>query len=351
MGQADWPARAAEARAALVAHYWDPRRGRFRPAPGPSGRLRASLPGAAWHPWWQAHALDVLCDGVQAGDADAADLTTHLLAGLARRLGSDLTRSEYVDDLAWLGLATWRAHLLGVLGPEVPLALARAVLRGHDPVLGGFRWRFGDDYHNVPATAPAAMLLARTAATAGEPGWLALARDAAEWLHATVVGPDGLVRDGARLRGGTLVPEGPLWSYNVGTVAGVDVVLADHDPEPARAAERLILAADVLRAGTRALAGPDGTWRDELTDGTGPDPQLFRGILAQHLAARIVAAPQGTQDLAAVLRTQAEAVWAARDRDGRVSAVWRASHRGGTPSLAAHLSGALVLAGAARSTG
>ncbi len=351
MDPADWSARAAEARAALVAHYWDPRRGRFRPAPGLTGQLRASLPGAAWHPWWQAHALDVLCDGVQARDADAADLATHLLAGLARGLGPDLTRSAYVDDLAWLGLATWRAHLLGVLGPDVPLALAHAVLRGHDPVLGGFRWRFGDDYHNVPATAPAAMLLAHTAATAGEPGWLALARDAAEWLHATVVGPDGLVRDGARLRGGTLVPEGPLWSYNVGTVAGLDVVLADHEPEPARAAERLERSARVLRAGTGALAGPDGTWRDELHVGAGPDPQLFRGILARHLAARIAAAPHGTEDLAAVLRTQAEAVWAARDRHGRVSASWRPPRRSGAPSLAGHLSGALVLAAAARATG
>jgi predicted alpha-1,6-mannanase (GH76 family) len=351
MDLADWSARAAEARAALVAHYWDPRRGRFRPAPGLPGRLRASLPGAAWHPWWQAHALDVLCDGVQAGDADAADLAIRLVAGLSRGLGPDLTRSAYVDDLAWLGLATWRAHTLGVLGSEVPLALARAVLVGHDPVLGGFRWRFGDDYHNVPATAPAAMLLAHTAAAAGEPGWLAVARDGAEWLHDVVVGPDGLVRDGARPRGGTLAPEGPLWSYNVGTVAGLDVVLADHDPEPARAGERLDRAASVLRVGTRALAGPDGTWRDERHDGTGPDPQLFRGILARHLAARIVAAPHGAGDLAAVLRTQAEAVWAARDRYGRVSATWRPSRRRGAPSLAAHLSGVLVLAAAARATG
>jgi predicted alpha-1,6-mannanase (GH76 family) len=342
-------ARAACAREVLVDQYWDGRRGLFAPHPGAFGRLRARLPGSPWHPWWQAHALEVLCDAVEAGDDAAPRRVERLLAALRQRLGPDLTGTEYVDDLAWLGLAAWRAHGLGLVGPGLPLALARAVLLGHDPVLGGFRWRFGDDFHNVPASAPAAILLVRTAGAAGQPGWLAVARDTAEWLHATVVQGDGTVRDGARPRGGQLVAEGPLWSYNVGTVAGLDVALAGHEGSAAGRAERLARAARVLRAGTSALAGPDGRWRDERHDGRGPDPQLFRGILAGHLAGFLRAHPQGTDDLAAALRRQAEAVWAVRDRRGRIGAGWGGPPA--APTLAAHLAGVMVLQAAARLPG
>jgi predicted alpha-1,6-mannanase (GH76 family) len=345
----DWPAAASDARAVLVGAYWDRRAGLFRAAPGLSGRLRARLPGAPWHPWWQAHALEALLDGVAAGEASARARADRLVEGVTARLGGDITRSDFVDDLAWLGLATWRAHELGLLGPQPALALAESARRGHDAVLGGFRWRFGDDYHNVPATAPAAILLARTAALAGDPDRLALAASTAEWLHAHVVDATGLVRDGCRPRGGRLVAEGPLWSYNVGTVAGLDLELAGREADPAAGARRRTRAAWVLRAGTRALqAGSSGIWRDERHDGRGPDPQLFRGILARAVADLVLADPPGTRDLATGLHRQPAAAWGARDASGRITTGWASGAGSGPPSLAAHLAGTLLLGSAAR---
>ncbi|MCU0299976.1 MAG: hypothetical protein MUF35_00040 [Candidatus Nanopelagicales bacterium] len=351
----DWSDCAQQAREVLVARYWDERSGLFRVGAGLPGRIGVLLPGAPWHPWWQAQALEVLLDGVGT-DPGASARAPRLVDGIAAGQGGDLTRTAFVDDLAWLGLATWRAHTLGVLGPEPALALAAAVLAGHDPVLGGFRWRFGDDYHNVPATAPAAMLLARTAALAGAPTRLDLARATAEWLHAHVVEPSGVVRDGCRPRQGRLVAEGPLWSYNVGTVAGLDVVLADEARDDAERGWRLDRAAWVLRAGTRVLgADTDGIWRDERHDGQGVDPQLFRGILARHLADLVLADPAGAPDLAEDLRRQAAAAWSARDGRGRIGAAWTGRRSaGGSPArstLAAHLAGALVLASTARLPG
>jgi len=370
--------RPAAARAALVARFWDRRTGLFRTRAGWPARARWWLPAGRWHYWWQAHALQVLLDGVEAGDAGAGGLVGQHLAGITARCGGDATHNDFIDDLSWLGLAALRAHRLGLVDAELPCRLAAAVRCGHDPDLGGFRWRRGDDLHNVAASAPAAMLLAGCAELASRPEWLDLARDTAQWLHRTVVEDPGVVWDGARARGKRLVPEGRLWSYNVGTVAGLDVTLA-ASADPQEADRLLARAGRVLRAGTTALragcgevgaaraavAAPlrgGGTsrsaqtapWRDELGDGTGRDPQLFRGILAQHAARLVAADPTRTPDIAADLARQGEAAWAARDRHGLIGPRWAdprpppGSPHAGPPWLAAHLSGTLVLAAAAR---
>jgi predicted alpha-1,6-mannanase (GH76 family) len=329
----------------LEAEYWDERTGLFRTASGRRARLRWRLHVASWHYWWQAHALQALLDGVEVGDAGAAQRVPRLLAGIERRTPGGLAANEYIDDLAWLGLATLRAHQLGLVDTAVPLHLAAAVRAGHDPELGGFRWRLGDDFHNVPATAPAAMLLAGTSELAGDPSRLELARRTAEWLHEHVIMPDGTVLDGARVRDGVLVPEGRLWSYNIGTVAGLDVQLAKR-ADPAEADGLLARAAHVVRGGTAALRS--GTaWRDEHGDGHGVDPQLFRGILARYVCQLVLADPVRTRDIATDLLTQAGAAWRARDGRERVSSGW-AGPGPRNPSLAAHLSGVLVLGAAAR---
>jgi predicted alpha-1,6-mannanase (GH76 family) len=340
-----WQERAQAARSVLVAEYWDDRTGLFRTATGRRACLRWRLQLASWHYWWQAHALQALLDGVEAGDAGAAQRVPLLLAGIDRRTPGGLAANQYIDDLAWLGLATLRAHQLGLVDAAVPLRLCAAVRAGHDPDLGGFRWRIGDDFHNVPATAPAAMLLVGTSELAGDPSRLELARRTADWLHEHVVAPDGTVRDGARPRDGVLVPEGRLWSYNVGTVAGLDVLLASR-ADAAGADALLARAAQVIRGGTAALR--TGTiWRDEHGDGHGPDPQLFRGILARFVCELVLADPGRTRDIGTDLLTQAEAAWRARDGRGRISSGW-AGPGPRTPSLAAHLSGVLALGAAAR---
>ena len=370
-----WQERARDSHAVLVDQYWVRRTGLFRVEASRRGWVSARVPWGTWHYWWQAHALEALLDAYEfdaheAGDPVAGHRAVRLIQGVVHRTGGDLTANSYYDDLAWMGLATLRAHRLGLIGAHAPLALADAVSVGWDPGLGGVRWRVGDEFRNVAATAPAAMLLAGASQLDGDARRLGLARAVADWLHATVVDPSGIVWDGCRPHGGVLVPEGRLWSYNVGTVAGLDLVLAGMS-EALEAQQLLARAARVLRAGTAALragcsevgravelvaagsavpAAP-GTWRDELGDGVGVDPHLFRGILARY-AADLVLADPSLRDIAEDLVVQAEAAWAARDGSGRIRAVW--GTEGGwvaprpAPTLAAHLSGTLTLAGVAR---
>ena len=366
-----WQQRARDARAVLVDQYWVGWTGLFRIDASRCSWLSALVPWGTWHYWWQAHALEALLDAHEAGDPGAGDRAVRLIRGVLHRTRGDLTANSYYDDMAWMGLATLRAHSLGIIGRRAPLALADAVSAGWDPGLGGVRWRVGDEFRNVPATAPAAMLLARASRLDGDARRLGLARAAADWLHATVVEPSGIVWDGCRPRGGVLVPEGRLWSYNVGTVAGLDVVLAGMSD--AAESERLVhRAATVVRAGTAALRGgcaevgeavalvatgsagpvPPGIWRDELGDGVGVDPHLFRGILARYANDLVLVDPT-LRDITEDLVVQAEAAWAARDGRGRIGAAWAVSggQAAGWPAaatLAAHLSGTLTLAGVAR---
>ncbi len=372
-----WQERAREAHAVLVEQYWSERTGLFRVGAALPGAVAALIPGRPWHYWWQAHGVEVLLDAHEAGDPQAGLRAVRLIEGVARRNRGDLTANPYYDDLAWMGLATLHAHRLGLIGADIPSALADAVTAGWDVGLGGIRWRVGDDFRNVAATAPGAMLLAGVSQLDGDVRRLGLAREAADWLHSTLVEPSGIVWDGSRPRGGVLVPEGRLWSYNVGTVAGLDVVLGELADAP-ESHRRRARAAGVVRVGTAALRAQcaevgqaaalladrshgaldsPGVWRDELDDGVGADPQLFRGILARHASALVLAEPS-LIDIAHDLVVQAEAAWAARDGRGRITAAWRpgparrpsrpGAPTSGAPTLAAHLSGALALAGVAR---
>jgi predicted alpha-1,6-mannanase (GH76 family) len=353
---------AVAAREVLLRDYWDDGARIFRPEPAePTTRRRSRLglttrwrsPGP-WHYWWQAHALQVLLDGVEAADGTpAAAVVPVLVHGVTAHSGGDLTRNDFYDDLAWMGLATWRAWTAGLVPARVPLALAAAVLPGYTPDRGGFRWRRGDGYRNVAASATAAILLARTADAADEPQHLEIARSTAHWLHENLVDTSGLVADGVSTRGDDdQAVKTTFWSYNAAAVASLDLELAGHGPadERARALQR---AATVVRAGTAALrAAPDSdghTWRDEAAGAT-VEAALFRGILATAVADFLVAHPEDTSDLAAELRAQAGAAVRARDLQGRIGAGWLEPEPG-TPSLAAHLAGCLTLAAAARLPG
>lgn len=107
----------------------------------------------------------------------------------------------------------------------------------------------------------------------------------------------------------------------------------------------------LLADGSPELLGAAGVWRDELGDGVGADPQLFRGILARYATDLVLADPT-LIDIARDLVVQAEAAWATRDEQGRMAAHWGvhpgpSTHRP-APTLAAHLSGALAVGSAAR---
>lgn len=353
-----WAARADVAQAALVARFWDPRAGLFWLD---DRRVPRSLRRHAPY-WWQAQALAAQLDA--AGRVPRAGRRAlELLAGIARMAGS-LTGPDFYDDLAWLGLACVRAHDLGWVDRTPARQLLAAVRVGADPA-GGMRWKRADDFHNVPATAPAGLLALGVARWDDDPWLVGWATRLAAWLHAHLVSPSsGLIWDGSRSRAGVLVAEGPLWSYNVGTVAGLDLALADATPDPDQARRLRERASRTIRVGTAALragavavepgsvapAPAAGLWRDE-----GPgDPALFRGILARYVADLVCVDPTGAADVRADLLMQAAAVWEASTL-GLVEHAWGGAtppaRQAGPVSSAEQLTAVLVLEAAARVAG
>ena len=300
-----WTDRAAEAVRTLVDSYWDAGRGLFRitTAPGPFWWTRR------WHYWWQAHALDVL---VHAGDAERAG---RLVDGVLRRNGGRIV-NDYYDDMAWMGLALQAGTAAGLLraGPLVEELVAE-LRGGFDAEHGAVRWRRGDDFLNVAANAPTAILVAR----AGDP---AFARRLTDWLHATLVTDDGIVWDGVHPG---QPPNKASYTYNYGTVVGADV-----------AVETLDRARRVAATAVARLPRPDGILPDE----GGGDGGLFKGVFARHVGPYLQAADDAA--MRDVLMRNAEAAWSARSPTGLFGPDWRQPPSGAV-ELSTHLSGALLL--------
>ncbi|HEY3751505.1 MAG TPA: glycoside hydrolase family 76 protein, partial [Pseudonocardiaceae bacterium] len=120
-----------------------------------------------WGYWWQAHVLDCLVDAQLRAPSPARRVSIQrMVNGIHRRnLGSWL--NDYYDDVAWLGLALLRAEQHGgVRRPEALKQIAARLREGWTDHGGGGIWwrrieRYDDDFKNVPANGPAAILLAR----------------------------------------------------------------------------------------------------------------------------------------------------------------------------------------------
>jgi predicted alpha-1,6-mannanase (GH76 family) len=304
-----WADRAGESYEALVSRFWDQRRGLFRVATGWRGALRDP-----WHYWWQAHALDCV---VLAGDHERA---RRLVAGILRRNGGR-PENDYYDDMAWLAISLDRARAVLPVGDLVDTLYGE--LRGGWHEAGGIRWRRGDTYRNVPASAPTAVLAARRYLAGGDPADLAFARRITTWLGERLVSGDR-VWDG--VHAGQEAPNRDFYTYNHGTAAAAYALVgrAVEDPGPVRDGLALALAA----------VPPGGVLPAE---GAG-DGGLFKGIWARFSTEALPA--DGAGRLRDALVANAAAAWAARAPDGLFGASWE--RPGGAVSLSTHLSGVLL---------
>jgi predicted alpha-1,6-mannanase (GH76 family) len=280
-----------------------------------------------WDYWWQAHLLDCLIDAMRRAPSDARRASVQrLVRGIHRRnLGSWL--NNYYDDIAWLGLALLRADQQGVVRGADALAGIAARLRSGwtDHSGGGIWWRVGDNFKNVPANGPAAILLARLSdldvAGAGERADRQRARSTVDWIEDNLLDTEtGLVWDGLHVE-----PDGSIrdigkaiYTYCQGVFLGACVELAKRDAPTGESiwAARAVRTIDAV---ARRVTVPDGQVGGSgvLRGQGGGDGGLFGGILARYLALAAVTLPGLGPQFLAPAALAAELVFASAE------AAWR----------------------------
>ncbi|QFZ23784.1 glycoside hydrolase family 76 protein [Saccharothrix syringae] len=250
--------------------------------------------------WWQAHLLDCVLDAqLRSPRAARVALVRRLVRGVrVRNLGR--WTNDYYDDVAWLGLALLRAEReVGVSRPGAVAAIAQRLRDGWtDHGGGGIWWKRHDDFKNVPANGPAAILFARLGTRAD----LGRARSIVDWVEGCLRDEStGLLWDGLHVHpdGSVREVEKNLYTYCQGVVLGACVELGGAYRD---------VGARVVDAVADHLAADD-----VLRGAGGGDAGLFAGILARYLAqaALRLERPQAGRAAALVLAS-AEAVWANR---------------------------------------
>ncbi len=362
-----WGARAAVAERAVLARHlrrvWGLPGTRLGVAAWPQ-TIGNRLHGH-WNYWWQAHLLDCLVDAQDRHPHPGrASTIARLVRGVHLRNFGSWT-NDYYDDIAWLGLALMRAHDCEDVPVTQPMTGIAALLRAGwtDHAGGGIWWRRRDNFKNVPANGPAAILFARWAESGGERADRQRARSMTEWMSQLLVDPGtGLLWDGVHVE-----PDGSvkdivkvIYTYCQGVYVGACLELADGDTSGVWVgrAERTINAVS-------AHLNDDGVLRGR----GGGDGGLFAGILARYLAQAALRLPAlgssaGTTAADLVMRSAA-AAW--RNRAVAPSGPlfgpeWAqpaqvprsAGHRRVERDLSVQLSGWMVLEAAAlleRSTG
>jgi predicted alpha-1,6-mannanase (GH76 family) len=345
-----WAVRAAAAEQAvhtrhLRALWWLPRTRLGVIAWPPSWRQRLFL--RPWHYWWQAHLMDCLLDAQLRVPVPARRQAIGHLANGIRLRNSGRWTNDYYDDIAWLGLALQRAA--STIGVDRTAAVREITARLHEGWTshggGGIWWRVGDDFKNVPANGPAAILLARS----DDPADRRRAVEIGHWITAELVDRDtGVVWDGLRVDpdGSIRAKETAVYSYCQGVYLGACVELAriDGDGEWMRRAARAVATIEAR------MIDSDGVLR---CHGAG-DGGLFTGILARYLALAAVELPAAERDTrrtaAQLVLTSAEAAWRNRGvADGGPLFGQNWSSAAGTPptDLSVQLSGWMLCEAAA----
>jgi predicted alpha-1,6-mannanase (GH76 family) len=296
-----WAARAAVAERAVstrhVRRVWAIPRTRLGVAGWPiSARSRLHV---NWNYWWQAHLLDCLVDAQLREPTPARASVLARMATGVRLRNFGFWTNDYYDDVAWLGLALLRASEVVKYPVQRPVSKIVAQLRDGwtDHGGGGIWWRRNDDFKNVPANGPAAILLARWSRAGGERSDAQRARAMTEWMDKSLRDPStDLLWDGLHVNddGSVREIEKTIYTYCQGVFLGACLELGEDD-----------MAARTVTAIATHLA------EDGVLPGRGAgDGGLFGGILARYLAQAARKLNGQPAEIAAwLINTSAEAAW------------------------------------------
>ena len=246
----------------------------------------------SWNYWWQAHVLDCLVDAyIRSPDPGRRARVARFVNGIRARNGKDWL-NDYYDDMAWLALALQRAErYVGVRRPGVVEELAGAIRHGWtDDGGGGIWWRLRDkydeDFKNVPANGPAAILFARLR---DERGY-----ETARWIENSLIDPQtGVVWDGLHVgEDGSVDVEKVAYTYCQGVYLGACLDLASwgNDGQSGTWAERAARTVTTVAAHLTPTTPPSA--RLVLHGQGGGDGGLFAGILARYLARAALTLPE-----------------------------------------------------------
>lgn len=273
---------------------------------------------ATWHYWWQAHYLDCLIDAEQRRSTKARRaVIVRTMRAIRIRNRGNVSKNRYYDDKAWLALALNRVtDSEQVSRPKQLVDLEFNILAGLDSLTGVLPWRTDENFFNVPANGPAAIMMART-------GRVDKAREVLDWIFTNLHADSGLIQDGIRLLVDGPRPTSITYTYNQGTVLGaaLEVALALED-QPEAQMEYIAQIRALVQAIGMHSATPAGVI-DNPADG-GPDGAaagdggLFKGILARYLADVALRLPDDPANAATAKAAQrlvmasAEALWSNR---------------------------------------
>jgi predicted alpha-1,6-mannanase (GH76 family) len=281
----------------------------------------------SWDYWWQAHVLDCLIDAHLRNPTDKRKAAIErMINGIHRRnVGNWL--NDYYDDVAWLGLALLRAEQhAGIHRPDALRGIAGRLREGWTDHGGGGIWwrrreRFADDFKNVPANGPAAILLARlpdSASAEQDRIDRQRARSTVDWIDEYLIDEDtGLVYDGLHVRpdGEVRALETAIYTYCQGVFIGACVELATRDSIAGGGAWAR-RAVRTIEAVARHTTVPDELG-PVLRGQGGGDGGLFGGILARYLALAATSLPVLGVEYAGVGRLAANLVYSSAE------AAWR----------------------------
>ncbi|PRY11673.1 putative alpha-1,6-mannanase (GH76 family) [Pontibacter ummariensis] len=267
-----WASRADTAQKALQEHFWSPTANYFH---------KDNKGDASFNYWWQAHALDALCDAYsRTKDEQYLTLMNSLHDGVRAKNGNTF-ENNYYDDMEWMALACLRAYQL--TGDEKYRATVDTLWTDiktgwSDYMGGGISWKKDQrDYKNTPANAPASILAARLYQLDQKPEDLEWALKIYDWQQRNLVDPaTGLVWDGKNRQGDNKIDKDWKFTYCQGVYIGAGLELYKITKQ------QEYLDASV-RTADYVLSSTDFTKNGVLLERGKGDGGLFKGILIRYL--------------------------------------------------------------------